>query len=262
MERQYSDKYVAFIDILGFKAILDKEGEDASRISRLFDTIVKCKEEILKKIRYTHKRNPIRSIKEAYAKEKDDADLFQCYDAALDDMVIKVVSDSIILAVPAKDDFGFTVIVDACSYIAQQLLDFEDGYFVRGAIVRGQMYFEDENVFFGEAYIKAYTLEEHSCLYPRIIYDYYNWDDYPYADSFGRTYTSSDDDGWGDICYVANYLGIRDDCWLEQREKRLIGIIEREISSNPTNPEVCAKYRWVKTQIERAHEYVLVRQSL
>lgn len=68
MERQYSDKYVAFIDILGFKAILDKEGEDASRISRLFDTIVKCKEEILKKIRYTHKRNPIRSIKEAYAK--------------------------------------------------------------------------------------------------------------------------------------------------------------------------------------------------
>lgn len=261
MDRKYAEKYVAFIDVLGFKNLLRDEGDDATNVSRLFDTIVKSKETISKTMRFTHKRHPIKSIEEAYAKEKSDVDLYQCYDAAIKDLVIKIVSDSIVLAVPVCDDFGFTVIVDACTYIAHQLLDFAGGFFVRGAIVRGKVYFEEESVFFGEAFVRAYELEEKSCIYPRIIYED-NWEDYPYMDSFGRTLLHCGEDGWGDIDYIGNYVGTRADVWFEDHEERLSSIIECGLRKNASRPEISAKYRWVKTQVERARDYVSARQSL
>ena len=259
-DRKYTEKYVAFIDILGFRAMLKEDGDNASRISRLFDKIVTCKGVVSRVNRLTNNRNPARTIEEARAKNSDDADYLQCYDAALNDMVIKIVSDSIILAVPVSDDFGFTALVDACAYIAGFLIQNEEGYLVRGAITRGQVYFEEENVFFGEAYTRAYTLEEHSCIYPRIIYED-NYELYPYADSFGRTQTIKDEDGWGDIDYIGNYLGTRDDLWLIDKEKKLRSIIDREIQKNKGDLDVCAKYHWVESQIERAREYVASRMN-
>lgn len=260
MNRKYTDKYVAFIDILGFRALLEREGNDASRISGLFDALIKCKDLSPRINRFTNKRNPLRTIEEVYSSDKS-VNLFQCYDAALKDMIIKIVSDSIILATPVSDDFAFTVIVDACSFIAQYLLTYEEGYLVRGAITRGNVYFEEENVFFGEAYVRAYMMEKDSCLYPRIIYEN-SYDQYPYANSFGRTLTRCGDDGWGDIDYIGNYLGIHDDCWLEERERRLLSIVDREIQKNEKAPEICAKYRWVKSQIDRSREYVNARQNI
>ena len=254
-DRKYTEKYVAFIDILGFSAMLKEDGDNASRISRLFNEIVTCKKISPRINRLTNIKEPLRTMAEVHASPRPNDDYTQCYDAALGDMIIKIVSDSIILAVPVHDDFGFTAIVDACSYIARHLLHFEKGYFVRGAITRGNVYLEEENVFFGEAYTQAYKLEAHSSIYPRIIYEN-NYEMFPYMDSFGRTQTIVDEDGWGDIDYIGNFLGTRDAVWLKDSEERLQSIINSEIQKNNDNLDVCAKYHWVKSQIERAREYV------
>jgi hypothetical protein len=43
-----------------------------------------------------------------------------------------------------------------------------EGFFVRGAIVKGRLYHDDEMVF-GEALVKAYSLENEVARYPQIM---------------------------------------------------------------------------------------------
>ena len=252
MSREYKEKHVAFLDILGFSSMMRHEGENAQHISDLFDVIVRCKDKVYEEMRCTRIEHPAKNLNELSDAEMEDGGFLQCYDAALNDMVIKIVSDSIIIAIPREDEFAFTVIVDVCAYIARRLLDFGEGYLIRGAITCGKVYLEEESVFFGDAYIRACKLEASSCIYPRVIFG----DDGGYLNTVGYTLIHTSEDGWGEVDYIGNYLGIRAEVWDDERAERLKRLITREISSNKDKPEVVAKYLWIKTQMQRTYEFI------
>jgi hypothetical protein len=141
----YSEYYVAFLDILGFKdLVLSELPEDKNRIERYFERT----------------KVIINDIKEIEAKSKLGA---------------IVISDTIILSVPfgSERQENISNLRQLC--VAIQEIQFElarERIWLRGAISSGNAYIaDDENQIVGPAYINAYRLEKNVAKYPRVILD-------------------------------------------------------------------------------------------
>jgi hypothetical protein len=75
------------------------------------------------------------------------------------------ISDAVAISTVANLD-GLIRLFMAIENLAVELL--KEGYFIRGALVRGKLYHDDRMVF-GEALIRAYELENTIVRFPRVI---------------------------------------------------------------------------------------------
>jgi hypothetical protein len=75
------------------------------------------------------------------------------------------ISDAIAISTTTLDT-GLLQILETIEDLAVDLL--REGYFIRGALVRGKLY-HDNTMVFGEALVRAYELENTIAQFPRII---------------------------------------------------------------------------------------------
>lgn len=144
-EIEYSDYYVAFLDILGFKALVkSNKEEDRKKINEYFRLV----NEITEQLKNIPSKKYIGSI---------------------------IISDSVILSIPMEADASenFRNLRELC--IAIQKIQFELALldiWLRGAISSGKAYFnpKDSQVV-GPAYINAYLLEQNFAINPRVVID-------------------------------------------------------------------------------------------
>lgn len=144
-EIQYSDYYVAFLDILGFKNLVNnKKPEDMKKISKYFQLI----KEITNDLKKIEPKKNIGSI---------------------------IISDSVILSVRIGTDQLENIKNLRQLCIAIQKIQFklaEINIWLRGAISSGKAYFNaTDSQVVGPAYINAYLLEERLAINPRVILD-------------------------------------------------------------------------------------------
>lgn len=139
----YEKKFVAFLDILGFK------------------NMIKC---TINNIAYQKK---IMQVLSDIASIRQDN-----YHGFLSEYgvykEVSVFSDSIVISYSTKLEIGgglFHILIDLISICINLV---ERGIYVRGAVTCGLMH-HDKNICFGPAMVKAYELEEESAIYPRII---------------------------------------------------------------------------------------------
>lgn len=143
----YDYKYVAFIDILGFKNIVNKSSENEELLKRVDKIVRFLKNE---QDEYYDEMKEHFPDREDYYKE------------------ISVFSDSVIISYSAKNQIGILFhILNDLSYIVNNLL--VNGFLVRGGITFGKCIHE-ENVCYGEALNRAVALESEA-NYPRIVID-------------------------------------------------------------------------------------------
>jgi len=131
----YSERYVAFIDILGFREIIKRSETD----SRLYETLVKTLSEI-------HAREPI---------EGEETVDFQ----------FQTFSDSIVIS-SASSKMGLAHLLRAICTLTLELM--QESLLIRGGIAKGKLYHE-KGVMFGPAVIEAYEIEKTIAKYPRVI---------------------------------------------------------------------------------------------
>ena len=126
----YSERLCVYVDILGFKKLLGNLSPP--KIQRLLTKV--------------HK--PITEL----AFEEDD-------------FRVQSISDAVTMstAVTAK---GLAALIEALEGLTFDLLS--EGYFVRGALIKGPLYHDDETVF-GPALVEAFRLESEVVKYPRIM---------------------------------------------------------------------------------------------
>ena len=133
IKEEIEDKFVAFLDVLGFKELVSRnnlQGLD-SYFSKLTDVLYSI----------SAKSEKIDSI---------------------------IISDSIILMAP-KGLRGFKELVRAIQMIQSQLLWRK--IILRGAVSYGPVYFnEEKNIIVGKGYVRAYLLEQEAS-FPRVIID-------------------------------------------------------------------------------------------
>ena len=214
---------VAFIDILGFKALISgSEAEDA---------LVKVKEAI----GVSSKR-----LKKVYPTIND-----------CDAWVVKMFSDNVAIGFPVIiRDEGIAEMGIICSRLEEfQYRMISHGFFVRGAVEIGELYMDDEIVF-GKALLDAYEAEKSSAVNPRIILGPTAKKEVKrFIDKFGYTHSPgylTDTDSHLFLNYLDSVvLEFKEECG---RDLKKLFIHKEQVESKlhefSNKPSVLSKYAW------------------
>lgn len=153
----YENRFVAFLDILGFKELIYKiedDGEKSPDFERVRSVLNFLHEESVE----SNGQHDllIYEQKEGYILEKE-----------LGDPRISYKSDCVIISTESSFE-GFKAL---CNKLTKFSTDIAcDGIFIRGAITHGKIYHHGP-MLFGSAYQRAYELESKNAVHPRIILD-------------------------------------------------------------------------------------------
>lgn len=144
----YEERYVVFLDILGFKELVSKSEANPEILHKLTTAL--------------NAMNIFREMDELLHKLK------QSKENSSENLVeISTFSDSVIISTRA-DTIGLLLVTSIAQIISCNL--FYLGIFSRGAISKGLLIHTD-NMVLGSALIKAYELENKAAIYPRVIVD-------------------------------------------------------------------------------------------
>lgn len=148
----YTDSYVAFLDILGFKNMVEKNDQDILKIFRTFNQ---------------NKKRLLLAFGRACVPDDTDSDIAK-YNATLQKILYYTMSDSIVVSVPSSEPYALEVVIRACMLLQIELYQFDEPVLFRGAISKGD-YYQKGSIAFGPALVEAYTCQEKFSIYPRII---------------------------------------------------------------------------------------------
>tara|TARA_R110001583_G_scaffold195313_1_gene371631 strand:- start:1735 stop:2454 length:720 start_codon:yes stop_codon:yes gene_type:complete len=135
---EYSNRIVAFIDILGFTSLISTLESDTDLHSKLH-----------RALKFIH----------SYKQHSQQDNTVQS------DLDISVFSDSIVIS---SIDCNLFNVIWACGWLQAELLYL--GILTRGGIAEGSTVHEND-ILYGEGMIKAYHIESKTAIYPRIIVD-------------------------------------------------------------------------------------------
>jgi hypothetical protein len=153
-EFEYKNRMVAFIDILGFKDIVNESKDKCQIIKEIIEAMDLAKD--IKKL--------AELMKKAYIVDENN-------DKHKIDMQLTLFSDSVIISI--NDDKKiktelYNAFFNNLKKLAYALA--RRNFFLRGGITYGKLY-HVENKCFGPAMNKAYALESTVANYPRIVVD-------------------------------------------------------------------------------------------
>ena len=152
---EYGERYCAFVDILGFRELINRLGKGALSVREM--------RELLTTI------------------HKPDGLSTQYWPT---DFRTQSISDAVAISANVNRE-GLIEILRALENLTLRLLD--KGYFIRGGLVKGRL-FHDENVVFGDALVEAFRIESEIARYPRVMTTRAVWLDY-------EKYRAEDDGG-------------------------------------------------------------------
>lgn len=139
----YENRFVAFIDILGFKELIRRSENDSAILDRLLEVLAQFSELI--------------DIRKKISGEDSSVWTYQ----------VSTFSDNVVISTrQTKEGLIFLLLV--ATLLSTRLL--QKGIFTRGAISSGKLIHTDKIVL-GNGLIKAYQLESGTAIYPRIIVD-------------------------------------------------------------------------------------------
>lgn len=216
---QYKERLIAFLDILGFKRIIEKTESDIVEFKKLIEVLYAIKNSF----------NQINSTDENPT-----------------DIHISMFSDSIIISasLTCKADIFVSLLLKTNVWLLER------GYFVRGGVDYGNIYHKNEIVF-GPAFVKAYELEK-LADYPRIILSenarkklHHEKNGNTTSVSMSHIYFKKDCDG---LYYVDYFL--KDDTdeykkFIDDLKKN----VDENILNNRQNQSILKKMMWIKNKI-------------
>jgi hypothetical protein len=219
----YHERYCAFVDILGFGELIN----DLSRGNKTYQEICGILDQIHSPARFPG------SDQEA-------------------DLKAQSISDAICISTKCTD-IGLYQMFSVLQNLSIQLLQL--GFFVRGAVVKGNLYHDDQMVF-GPAQIQAYFLERDVVRYPRIMITtpvVLDATRYKINGQVGvlNQWVSSSTDGPRFLNTIRGMYGARDaNLTQEQRENiiaiynRIARIIQERFNASFDNPRHFEKVQW------------------
>ena len=131
----YTERYCAFIDILGFRGLVDALERNKTAPTEIFRVL-----------------SAVHTRRQAIRQQEAD-------------LKSQSISDGVALSAEANGA-GLDAVCTAAEELSRTLL--RSGYFARGAITKGRLY-HDGSMVFGPAFLEAYRLETQVAKFPRIM---------------------------------------------------------------------------------------------
>lgn len=231
----YTESYVAFLDILGFKNIINNYAFE--EILMIFKKIKQAKDDVKWAI--------------YRACEEGDISLVN-YNNALSDSKITIMSDSIIVSTPCMYKESLSATIDICWFIQYLLYEFKEPILLRGAISKGTMY-QNEEITFGKGMVDAYLMQENFSIYPRIILKQELLDDFVDIslkwDKKSKLVLAEDGYFYVDCLY--EFLDVPDAVFAQENVNKICSYIDDTIQENYNNERIVEKMMWMKNECKR-----------
>lgn len=234
------ERFIAFIDILGFKNIVRSIEEDNTLSNRSLE-IIKSVLNFMDEETY----DPNYCADLPVYKETEHGLL----ELELGDPRLTYVSDCIIISAEPTLD-GFKGLSRKIHKITADLA--VDGIFCRGAITKGLL-FHQGRLLFGSAYVRAFTLESEVAKFPRVVIDPEILDFFDLTDNrmpLAPAFYGRDSDGlyyqryWTWFLYPPHAGSY--DCYLH----RVRHHIKNNIAKFKDVPGVLEKYIWLENEFK------------
>jgi hypothetical protein len=146
----YKKRIFVFIDVLGFRDLVEESKSDPQRIFRIYNLLSTARD-----ITGVPKEIVLKPFQKTF----------------YDNLIVHTFSDTVTLSLP-NESFEFLNWLIALTMYYQYLMWLEENVFVRGSIVFGEIYDEvTTGKVFGPALNTAYDLERKLAEWPRIIVD-------------------------------------------------------------------------------------------
>ncbi|MEN6641401.1 MAG: hypothetical protein ABFE08_03035 [Armatimonadia bacterium] len=230
----YGDRYVAYLDIMGYSELVREAGRSANPMAT------------------------IDRVREAVSKVQLDHGRFHDW-GALEGVTTKVFSDSIIISSPGDQRGCFDAIRWTMNVVAR--LAHRD-LWLRGAITFGAHY-DEGGVLFSPALVKAYEMEQKDAFYPRVLVT-------QSVIQTCRAEPDTDRREWllsaiqrdHDRAYFLNYLALIMPGAIRQSDEHQLlwthkAHIEDRLKKHRNQPRIAAKYGWLADYHNRFCERAL-----
>jgi hypothetical protein len=238
---QYENRLVLFIDILGFRQIIQRTcsknvGQNKQLIQNIF--------------------NAFNNYSTFFSDEGINDELFKS-------KKITQFSDTIVVSFILKDPGDILFTLSNCLHLIMSLI--WRGFLCRGGIAYGKLIHTDKLIF-GPALVEAYDLEEKAALYPRVVISesvlvkaFREYEKIPevkgvdlyYGVEQIQDFLVKDLDGLFFIDYIRKVQGEIDEEKMREYYSRLKALIDVGMKSQAEHLKV--KYGWMK---EKYNEFV------
>ncbi len=149
MEHQYEERYVAFIDILGFSSLVNRAEEDSKLLKRLASALEE-----------QGMYSELEAITEKLGSNEPKGFFKNMFR-------VSTFSDNIVFSTK-NNVIGLGLITLLSTIICIRLI--YQGLFTRGAIAKGKL-IHTNTIILGAGLIRSHELEKNAAIYPRILLD-------------------------------------------------------------------------------------------
>ncbi|MBQ9277894.1 MAG: hypothetical protein IJ224_04585 [Lachnospiraceae bacterium] len=257
----YSENFVAFLDILGFKNIINTHNID--EVFSIFSSIINDNQAELVLHKAVYSPDEIIDIDES---EREEVESIWRYNDSLSSANIYIMSDSIVVAVPCIYEESLAVVIDICDIIQQQLLSLDEPVLLRGAIAKGDFYIGDNKdntsiephlkstLVFGKGLVDAYVAQEYYAVYPRVIISDEVKKGYSICTKGCYYELPRDKDGYTYINSIEKFLNTEFLSWDKIEASEQYKKLNDKINDNLSryiDAGVRDKYIWIRNEINR-----------
>lgn len=239
MDHQYEERYVAFLDILGFSDLIERTAGATPAVA--LDAVV-------------------RALEIPHEVVLKDIILGRIGDISAAKHTLTAFSDCVAISTIASEQ-GLMNLLFHVRAILFRLLRL--GFLARGGIARGLVYHREGKIL-GPALLEAYRLESRVAIYPRVILSPAVVEDgltaaAPVDRVFGRMVSRNEDEHymveslWALRMAADSEIGFVGE-WAEvvSRIRRFLADEESRLGSNPEKSKELAKVQWFRKYFESA----------
>lgn len=228
-ECQYEERFIAFIDILGFRNIISESINSPEVLQDIID-----------------------SLEYVYEEREDNYNgkLAQSFIGRM----ISTFSDSMIISYPCSlSGAGYYILLDLV-FITNDLINI--GMMLRGGLTVGKV-IHTEKYSFGPAMNRAYELESKVAVYPRIIVDSAQdknvikealknpLNEKVFEEKYLDKVIRKDEDGLCFVDFLNSSLGFDDEMSRNEQVKRVIDFADSGRKKYTNDLRIKSKYEWL-----------------
>ena len=223
----YAEKYLAFIDILGFKGIVRSQSSEWI-INNIYNEIRKVEvlihSDLLKNMLPQTTCNQLEFV---------------------------LISDSITISIQKDLPLALETLISACIMLQRMFIRKEQPILMRGAITTGN-YFHYDQMTFGPALSNAYILESNVAIFPRILIDksVKIHEICNQQNTLAKAFCVPDTDGYEFLDYVNFALAFTSDRNKDCANIRIF--IEQRMREYFKDDRIYQKYAWLAEKFNKA----------
>lgn len=190
----YEDRFVAFIDILGFGALVEQSESDEFLQEKIFTALNSIQTDNINDELYARVNTEIVPLEELKAVQEI-AKVFANAAKLANPVLITYFSDSLVISAKSNDVIASQLVVDIVGKLNIKMW-MDHQILIRGGIAKGKLFHVEGGPLFGPAMNRAYFLESKKAKYPRVIIDSLCYQEYKKVETFNllESLFNEDDD--------------------------------------------------------------------